>query len=122
MFSRGQKRNLIKHFNRYSKEYKVFTREVNEFKEVIGDIFVREIKGIFYNNTAKVSRSSAYKVDKTGVTTEFKTHYLLVLDIKEVTTHMYIYVDDKRYEIINIEDEAGLGVSWILKLKEADEK
>lgn len=120
MISKNQTKNLRKHFSKYATTYKLFKREMNQYKEWSGDIYVSDIKGIFFSSNAKVNGKNAYKLDEAGVVTEMKTYKLQVMDLGDITNHMYVHISNKKYEIIDIEDEAGLEVSWILKLKEAD--
>lgn len=110
-----QKKNLTKHFNRYYNKYEVYTRELNEFKELSDEILVREINGIYYSKNSGIST----KTDKAGITKTKKKHFIQTLDIKKVKKGMYIYIEDIKYKIIDIEDEANLSLSYILTLEES---
>lgn len=110
-----QKKNLTKHFNRYSDKYEVYTRELNEFKELSDEILVREISGIYYSKNSGIST----KTDKAGITKTKKRHLIQTLDIEKINEDMYIYIKDIKYKIIDIENEAGLSLSYILTLEES---
>ena len=109
-----QKKNLTKHFNKYAKKHKLYSRELNEFKELSDEILIGEIAGIYYSKNT-VSRNT----DKAGITTTKKRHFIQTLDIEKVKEGMYIYIEDKKYIIIDIEDEANLSLSYILTLEES---
>ena len=110
-----QKKNLTKHFNKYAKKHKLYSRELNEFKELSDEILIGEITGIYYSKNSSISRNT----DKSGITKTKKKHFIQTLDIEKVKEGMYIYIEDKKYIIIDIEDEANLSLSYILTLEES---
>lgn len=115
MITNKQRKNITRQFNKYSKEYQIFKRELNEFKELSGEELVRTIKGIYYYSKGNASRDT----DKAGITKTKRKHFIQTLDIEEINEGMYVYIGDKKYEIIDIEDEANLSLSYILTLEES---
>lgn len=111
-----QIKNLKKHFNRYAKTYKVYKKDINEFKEEIDNIYVCDIDGIFYSKSANRS----YKINEKGATITKRQYTLQTLDKKEIKFGMYIDIEDKRYVVIDIENEANLNISYLIKLEEAE--
>ena len=54
-----------------------------------------------------------------SITKTKRKHFIQTLDIEEINEGMYVYIGDKKYEIIDIEDEANLSLSYILTLEES---
>lgn len=109
-----RKRNLHRNIKRFYKKYSIYQRKINEFKEVEGEELVKEIDGFYFNNISTINR----KVDDYGKFITGRSHYIQTSEIDGISSGMFAVVDGKRYEIIDIEDEAGLGLSYVLTLED----
>lgn len=109
-----RRRNLHRNVKRFYKKYSVYNRKMNEFGEIDEDILVKDIDGFYYTDISKISR----KEDHNGKIVVGRAHYIQVSDRSDINAGMHVVIDGKRYEIIDIEDEAGLGISYILTLED----
>lgn len=117
IYDRNTLRNIKKAFKRASIATNFFQTRINEFNEEDGEELLMTIDGIFYEETSKMNLN----ISTNGKTITKTYNSLMVLkDDKSdlIKEHMICSIKGKRYEIIDIKNDAKLDIYYILRLSE----
>ena len=117
IYDRNTLRNIKKAFNKASIRSDFFKIKINEFGEEDGEELLMTINGIFYEETSKMNLN----ISTNGKTTTKTYQSLMVLKNDEsdlIKEHMICSIKGKRYEIIDVKNDAKLDIYYILRLSE----
>jgi hypothetical protein len=117
IYKRNTLRNIKKAFKTASIPADIYQTRINEFNEEDGEELLITIDGIFYEETSKMNLN----ISTNGKTTTKTYQSLMVLKDDEsdlIKEHMICSIKGKRYEIIDVKNDAKLDIYYILRLSE----